>query len=106
MLSFGFANNSWRPLRIKLASHVGPVRFSYVPGAGSVDFEGLARAASVQEVYTIETEADFDAKLDLHFTAPGPAVFIWRIERADEPVPKPSAAIRQRAHDLRDALAG
>ena len=77
-----------------------------VPGAGSVDFEGLARAASVQEVYTIETEADFDAKLDLHFTAPGPAVFIWRIERADEPVPKPSAAIRQRAHDLRDALAG
>ena len=77
-----------------------------VPGAGSVDFEGLARAAGVQQVYTIETEADFDAKLDLHFTAPGPAVFIWRIERADEPVPKPAAPIRQRAHALRDALTG
>ncbi|HCL30122.1 MAG TPA: thiamine pyrophosphate-binding protein [Candidatus Handelsmanbacteria bacterium] len=75
-----------------------------VPGAGSVDFEGMARAAGIKEVHTIETEADFDAKLDLHFTAPGPAVFVWRIERADEPVPKPSAPIKQRAHALRDAL--
>lgn len=75
-----------------------------VPGAGSVDFEGLARAAGVQQVHTIDTEADFDAKLDLHFTAPGPAVFIWCIERADEPVPVPSLPIRQRARDLRAAL--
>ena len=64
----------------------------------------MARAAGIKEVHTIETEADFDAKLDLHFTAPGPAVFVWRIERADEPVPKPSAPIKQRAHALRDAL--
>ena len=76
-----------------------------MPGAGSVDFEALARAAGVKEVHTIDTEADFDAKLDLHFTAPGPAVFIWRIERADEPVPVPTSPIRQRAGDLRAALA-
>ena len=54
----------------------------------------------------IETVDDFDAKLDLHFTAPGPTVFVWRIERADEPVPKPSAPIRQRTHALRAALVG
>jgi sulfopyruvate decarboxylase subunit beta len=77
-----------------------------VPGAGSVDFAGLARAAGVQQVHTIETEAEFDAKLDLHFTASGPAVFVWRIERADEPVPKPTRPIRERAHNLRAALAG
>ncbi|HJP29985.1 MAG TPA: thiamine pyrophosphate-dependent enzyme [Candidatus Latescibacteria bacterium] len=75
-----------------------------VPGAGSVDFEGMARAAGVTEVHTIETESDFDARLDLHFTAPGPAVFVWRIERADEPVPIPTAPIRQRGHSLHDAL--
>lgn len=75
-----------------------------VPGAGKVDFEGMARAAGVKEVYTIETDADFDAKLDLHFTAPGPAVFVWRIERADEPVPVPGRPIRDRTHELRAAL--
>jgi sulfopyruvate decarboxylase subunit beta len=75
-----------------------------VPGAGTVDFEGIARAAGLQQAYTIDREEDFDAKLDLHFTAPGPAVFVWRIQQADEPVPKPSAPIRQRAHALRDAV--
>lgn len=77
-----------------------------VPGAGSVDFEGMARAAGVREVHTIDNDTDFDAKLDLHFTAPGPAVFIWRIERADEPVPKPSRPIKERTHSLRAALVG
>lgn len=77
-----------------------------VPGAGSVDFAGMARAAGIRQVHTIETVDDFDAKLDLHFTAPGPTVFVWRIERADEPVPKPSAPIRQRTHALRAALVG
>ncbi|MDA0334405.1 MAG: thiamine pyrophosphate-dependent enzyme [bacterium] len=75
-----------------------------VPGAGNVDFGGLARAAGVREVHTLETEAEFDAKLDLHFTAPGPAVFVWRIERADEPVPRPTRPIKERAHKLRAAL--
>jgi len=76
-----------------------------VPGAGSVDFAGLSRAAGISQVHTLETEAEFDAKLDLHFTAPGPAVFVWRIARADEPVPKPARPIRERAHTLRAALA-
>ena len=75
-----------------------------VPGAGAVDFEALARGAGIREVHTIETEADFDAVLPLHFDGPGPAVFIWKIERADEPVPKPELPIRERAHRLRDAL--
>jgi thiamine pyrophosphate-dependent acetolactate synthase large subunit-like protein len=77
-----------------------------VPGAGSVDFEALARAAGLRQVHTISDEDDFDAKLDLHFEAEGPAVFVWQIERGDEPVPKPSRPIRDRAHDLRAALVG
>lgn len=76
-----------------------------VPGAGTVDFAGLARAAGLRQVYTLDDEADFDAKLALHFEAEGPAVFVWRIARGDEPVPKPARPIRERAQRLRAALA-
>lgn len=76
-----------------------------VPGAGTVDFAGLARAAGLRQVWAIADEAEFDARLRLHFEAEGPAVFVWRIGRADEPVPKPARPIRDRAHALRDALA-
>ncbi len=77
-----------------------------VPGAGSVDFEAMARAAGIKHVVTIDNEADFDTHLRDHFDSPGPSVFVWRIERADEPVPKPSRPIRDRAHDLRAVLTG
>jgi thiamine pyrophosphate-dependent acetolactate synthase large subunit-like protein len=77
-----------------------------VPGAGAVDFAGLARAAGIEHVVTIASEADFDAHLAAHFDSPGPSVFVWKIEKADEPVPKPSRPIRDRAHDLRAALTG
>ena len=77
-----------------------------VPGAGSIDFEGIARAAGIDHVVTIDNEDDFDKHLDEHFDSPGPSVFVWKIERADEPVPKPARPIRDRAHDLRAALTG
>ena len=75
-----------------------------VPGAGTVDFEAVARGVGLDETYTIEDEADFDDKLDLHFELAGPAVFIWKIAVAEEPVPRPALPIRERAHRLRAAL--
>ena len=75
-----------------------------VPGAGRVDYAALARGAGLSQVHTVEDDAEFDEALPLHFSAPGPAVFVWKIQRADEPVPKPSRPIRERAHGLRAAL--
>lgn len=77
-----------------------------VPGAGKVDFAGMARAAGIQHVVEIDNAADFDAHLAEHFDSVGPAVFVWKIDRAEEPVPKPSRPIRDRAHDLRAAVLG
>ncbi len=76
-----------------------------VPGAGVVDFEAMARAAGLREVHTIDDPDDFERKLPLHFEVDGPAVFIWRLEQGGEPVPRPARPIRDRAHDLRAALA-
>ena len=50
--------------------------------------------------------ADFEAKLDLHFESEGPAVFVWRLERGEEPVPRPERPICERSHALRAALVG
>ena len=77
-----------------------------VPGAGAVDFAAIARGAGLREVYTIEDETDFEDKLSLHFELPGPAVFVWKVARAEEPVPKPNRPILERARRLRSALAG
>ena len=77
-----------------------------IPGAGEVDFAALACAAGLRQVYTIENEADFEDKLPLHFQLPGPAVFVWKVARGDEPVPKPNRPILERARRLKSALAG
>ena len=77
-----------------------------VPGAGLVDYEQLCRGAGLERVYTINNDDDFDAKLGQHFTQAGPVVFIWKIAKAEEPVPKPSKPIRERAHRLRATLVG
>lgn len=75
-----------------------------IPGAELVNFELLARGAGLVHVHTIDNDADFDACLPLHFKGPGPRIFIWKVQRADEPVPKPRAYIRERALQLRQAL--
>ena len=75
-----------------------------VPGADRIDYEQICRGAGIEHVFTISSEADFDAHLDRHFTGEGPQVFIWKIEKATEPVPKPKRPIRERAHRLREAL--
>jgi sulfopyruvate decarboxylase subunit beta len=75
-----------------------------IPGAGLVNFETLARGAGFDDVYTIEESNDFDARLPLHFEGKGSRIFIWKIQRAVEPVPKPVPYIRERARRLRQAL--
>lgn len=75
-----------------------------VPGAESIDYATIARGAGLRHVHTLESDADFDAHLAGHFDGEGPSVYIWKIERGSEPVPKPAKPIRQRAHALRQAL--
>ena len=77
-----------------------------LPGAGDVDFEAIARGAGLKRVHTISEPDDFDARLSQHFEEEGPAVFIWKIEPGNEPVPKPSLPIAHRAGRLRRALIG
>ena len=75
-----------------------------VPGAGIIDYAAIARGAGIQQVYTIDNDADFDELLPLHFEGKGPLVFVWKIAQASEPAPKPALPIQQRAHRLRQAL--
>ena len=77
-----------------------------VPGAGIADYEAIARGAGIERVCTIDNDHDFDENLSSHFEAKGPLVFIWKIARATEPVPRPALPIRTRASRLRQALAG
>jgi len=77
-----------------------------VPGAGKVDFAAMATAAGIKHVVAIDNADDFDRHLAAHFDSPGPSVFVWKIEQAQEPVPKPSRPIRDRAHDLLAAVTG
>jgi thiamine pyrophosphate-dependent acetolactate synthase large subunit-like protein len=77
-----------------------------VPGAGTIDFAAIARGAGLKEVHAIETEAQFDQLLPLHFSGPGPAVMVWKIARGSEPVPRLPASVRDRGRRLRQALVG
>ena len=75
-----------------------------VPGANSIDYEKICYGAGISQVCTIDNQNDFDSQLENHFKGSGPKIFIWKIERSNEPVPKPSRPIRERAHRLRRAL--
>jgi len=77
-----------------------------VPGAGLTDYAAIARGAGLQRVHTIEDEEQFDQMLPLHFEGEGPLVIVWKIERGNEPVPKPALPIHERAHRLRQTLVG
>ena len=77
-----------------------------VPGAGIADYAAIARGAGIREVYTIDRDADFDRLLPLHFEGKGPLVFVWKIARANEPVPKFELSIAERGRRLRQALVG
>lgn len=76
-----------------------------VPGAGRVDFAQMGRAAGLEQVCTLERPADFTARLPMCFHTPGPVLQIWKVERSQEPVPRPRHYIRERVRRLREALA-
>ena len=75
-----------------------------VPGASSINYEQICRGAGIQKVCTIDNPNDFDTQLANHFEGQGPNIFIWKIKQSNEPVPKPSLPIRDRAYRLRNAL--
>ena len=66
----------------------------------------MSLGAGGERVHTIEDEGKFDQMLPLHFEGEGPLVIVWKIERGNEPVPKPTLPIHERAHRLRQALVG
>ena len=75
-----------------------------VPGSGFVDFETMARGAGIEQVYTVEDEAEFEERLPLIFQGKGPSIFIWKVERGEEPVPTFRESLADRVRRLRHAL--
>lgn len=75
-----------------------------VPGSGLVDYEAIARGAGIEQVYTVEDEHEFEARMPLVFRGNGPSVFIWKVERGDEPVPTFRETLADRVRRLRRAL--
>ncbi len=78
----------------------------FVPGAGKINYETIARGAGIEAVYTVTEDSDFDHKLDLLFEGKGPLVFVWKVDQANEPVPNFQLPLWERAHRLRSALIG
>lgn len=77
-----------------------------VPGAGLIDYAAIARGAGIKSAHTIETEAQFEELLPLHFSGPGPLVLVWKIAQGSEGVPKFAASVRDRGRRMRQALTG
>jgi sulfopyruvate decarboxylase subunit beta len=76
----------------------------FVPGAGKINYETIARGAGIDTVYTVADDKDFDDKLNLLFEGKGPLLFVWKVEKANEPVPNFPIPLWERAHRLRKAL--
>ena len=75
-----------------------------VPGHGIMDFETMARGAGLLNVHTLDDEAGFDQRLDQHLHGPGLQVFVWKVARTDQPIPKPALPIKERTHRFWNAL--
>lgn len=75
-----------------------------VPGHGIMDFETMARGAGLPNVRTLDTEAEFDQTVSQHLHGPGLQVFVWKVARTDQPIPKPALPIKERTHRLWNAL--
>lgn len=75
-----------------------------VPGHGIMDFETMARGAGLVNVHTLENEAAFDQMLGQHLQGPGLQVFVWKVTRTDQPIPKPALPIKERTHRFWKAL--
>ena len=71
-----------------------------VPGHGVMDFELLARGAGLPNVHTISDENTFDQMLAAHLNGPSLQVFVWKVGRTAQPIPKPALAIKERTHRL------
>ena len=75
-----------------------------VPGHGLMSFEMIARGAGLTNVHTLSDTDTFERSLSAHLNGPGLQVFIWKVARTEQPIPKPSLPIKQRTHRLRKAL--
>lgn len=75
-----------------------------LPAADRYCFAAMARAAGIEKVWTVASEAAFESALPDLFGAPGPLVFVWKIQPSDEAPPKPADPMAERAWRLRSAL--
>jgi thiamine pyrophosphate-dependent acetolactate synthase large subunit-like protein len=86
-----------------------------VPGAGTVDFPGLARAAGFPRVYSFRLAAEYEASLPQLLSVPGPVFVGVRMEPGtegpmgrsrSEEVPYLRPSLAESAHRLRRTLTG
>ena len=75
-----------------------------VPGHGLMDFEVMARGAGLTNVRTLGDEATFDKAVPEHLEGPGLQVFVWKVARTEQPIPKPALPIKERTHRFSQAL--
>ena len=77
-----------------------------IPGSRRLSFTQLARGSRFESVEEVTDDDAFDAMLDQHLKGPALRAFVWQVSPANEPVPRPTHHIRERARRLRSALAG
>ena len=75
-----------------------------VPGHGLMSFEEIARGAGLSNVETLSAAETFDQQLPRHLSGPGLQIFIWKVGRTQQPIPRPVLSIKQRTHALRNTL--
>jgi thiamine pyrophosphate-dependent acetolactate synthase large subunit-like protein len=78
-----------------------------IPGAGSTDFAGLARAAGIRRVYRCETVQEWRGTAAESLSGPGPVV-IWLkvVARPNQGAPTAMRPMREQVARLSQALGG
>jgi thiamine pyrophosphate-dependent acetolactate synthase large subunit-like protein len=77
------------------------------PGAGRIDFAGLARAAGVRRVHSCETAAEWREAAAEALSGPGPVVIWLKVEtRPGQCAPTAMRPMAEQLSRLRDILGG
>ncbi|HEY8476579.1 MAG TPA: thiamine pyrophosphate-dependent enzyme [Chloroflexota bacterium] len=77
-----------------------------VPGAGGVDFAGMALAAGYRRAATYTDLAEWEAALPAALEDPGPALLCLRVEAREEMPPFPARKTAEAWKQVRAALIG
>ncbi len=75
-----------------------------IPGAGTVDFVGMARAAGYRQSVGFCTLDEFRSAIQEVLAKPGPAFVCLRVEPGGRELPFPPRKTRQAIHEIRNFL--